>query len=172
MRLWVRSLALFSGLKIQCCRELWHRLKTQLGCRVAWLWPRPVATAPIGFLGTSMCLGCGPRKDKTQKKKKKKASAVTWLCAVGMKVETWDQLGGNCRNTVKRWQRHEVKILGGCGKYVSMWDSVWPWRQTEETFRSGHAAPLDTNSCKLLWPTEKAPGLWTPGLGQVSWSDF
>ena len=35
MRLWVRSLALLSGLRIQCCRELWYRSQTWLGAGVA-----------------------------------------------------------------------------------------------------------------------------------------
>ena len=35
MRLRVRSLALLSGLKIWCCRELWCRLQTQPGSGIA-----------------------------------------------------------------------------------------------------------------------------------------
>ena len=35
MKLWVRSLALLSGLRIQNCHELWCRLYTQLGFGVA-----------------------------------------------------------------------------------------------------------------------------------------
>ena len=35
MRLWVRSLALLSGLRIQHWRELWCRSQTQLGFGVA-----------------------------------------------------------------------------------------------------------------------------------------
>ena len=34
MRLWVPSLALLSGLRIRCCRELWYRSQTQLRSRV------------------------------------------------------------------------------------------------------------------------------------------
>ena len=47
MRLWVRSLALLRGSRIQRCRELWCRLQMQLRSRVAvalgvgqWLWLR------------------------------------------------------------------------------------------------------------------------------------
>ena len=43
----VQSLPLLSGLTIRCCRELWCRLQTRLGSRVAWLWRRLAATAPI-----------------------------------------------------------------------------------------------------------------------------
>ena len=35
MRMWVQSLALLSGLKIQRCPELWHRSQIQLGSHVA-----------------------------------------------------------------------------------------------------------------------------------------
>ena len=35
VRLWVRSLALLSGLRIQRCPELWCRLQTQLGSGIA-----------------------------------------------------------------------------------------------------------------------------------------
>ena len=35
MRLWVRSLASLSGLRIRRCHELWCRLQKQLGSRVA-----------------------------------------------------------------------------------------------------------------------------------------
>ena len=35
MRLWVRSLALFSGLRIQRCHELWCGSQTWLGSCVA-----------------------------------------------------------------------------------------------------------------------------------------
>ena len=35
MRLWVQSLALLSGLRIQHCHDLWCRLQTQLGSFIA-----------------------------------------------------------------------------------------------------------------------------------------
>ena len=35
MRLWVRSLASLSGLRILCCCELWCRLQMRLGSYVA-----------------------------------------------------------------------------------------------------------------------------------------
>ena len=50
MRLWVQSLALISGLRIQCCHELWCRLQTQFRHRhssLLWLWCRMVAVAPF-----------------------------------------------------------------------------------------------------------------------------
>ena len=56
MKLQVQSLASLSGLRVQCCCELWCRLAA-----IAPIWP--LATS----LGTSTCHGCGP---KMQKKKK------------------------------------------------------------------------------------------------------
>ena len=47
MRLRVWSLALLSGLRIWCCRELWCRSQCGLGLALLWLWRRLVATAPI-----------------------------------------------------------------------------------------------------------------------------
>ena len=35
MRLWVRSLAPLSGLRIWHCRELWYRLQMRLGSGIA-----------------------------------------------------------------------------------------------------------------------------------------
>ena len=35
MRLWVRPLALLSGLRIQCCHELWCRLQTRFRSGIA-----------------------------------------------------------------------------------------------------------------------------------------
>ena len=69
MMLRVRSLALLSGLRIQRCRELWCRWQTQLsGSDLTLLWPGHIAVTPN--LGTSICLRCGPRKDKKRNKKR------------------------------------------------------------------------------------------------------
>ena len=46
--------ALASGLTIRRCCELWCRLQTRLGSCVAWLWCRPVVTAPIGPLAGNL----------------------------------------------------------------------------------------------------------------------
>ena len=65
-----RSLASISGLRIQCCSELWRRSQTWLGSGVA------VAVASASScsskstpsLGTSICHKCGPKKAKKKKK--------------------------------------------------------------------------------------------------------
>ena len=74
MRLQVRSLASFSGLRIWRYRELWCRSQMQFGSYVA------VAVVKAGSyvsdwtpsLGTSICHGWSPKKPKTKKKKKRK----------------------------------------------------------------------------------------------------
>ena len=91
MRIQVRSLALLSELKIQCCYDVgfcvcvcvvyvlpWCRSQTQLGSHVA------VAVAQAGGyssdstpnLGTSIHCGSSARNGK--KKKKKNYQKVTW----------------------------------------------------------------------------------------------
>ena len=70
MRLQVRSLALFSGLRIWHCHELWYKSQTRLGSRVA------VAVVYAGrngsdstpSLGTSICLSVA-LKSKIKKNK-------------------------------------------------------------------------------------------------------
>ena len=72
IRLRVRSLLLFSGLRIQLCCELWCRSQ-RLGSGIA------VAVVQAGgyssdltpSLGTSICHGYCPKKTKKRKKKKK-----------------------------------------------------------------------------------------------------
>ena len=69
MRVWVRSLASLSGLRIRHCLELWCRSQTRLGSGIA------VAVAQAGSnssdsipsLGTSICHGCGPKRAKDKK---------------------------------------------------------------------------------------------------------
>ena len=72
MRLRVQSLALLSGLRIRCCRDV--------GCRcgsdpeLLWLWHRLAATAPIQPLAWEPPYAAGAAREmaKRQKKKKKK----------------------------------------------------------------------------------------------------
>ena len=74
MRTQVQPLASLSGLRIQCCGELWYRLQVGLGSCVA------VAVAQadsdsnssdwIPRLGTSICCRYSPKKTKKQKTKK------------------------------------------------------------------------------------------------------
>ena len=74
MRLWVRSLALLSGLTIRRCRELCCRLQKRLGSHiaVALAWAGSCSSGWTPGLGTSICHRSGPRNVKKDQKKKKK----------------------------------------------------------------------------------------------------
>ena len=60
MKMWVRSLTLFSGLRIQCCYKLRHRSKMQLDSDIAmavaqtgsWALIRPLAQELLDASGT------------------------------------------------------------------------------------------------------------------------
>ena len=70
MRLWVRSLASLSELKIWHCYELWCRLQTLLGPILLWLWRRPAASAPIRPLAWEPSCAKGVALKRKKKKKK------------------------------------------------------------------------------------------------------
>ena len=72
MRLQVRSLASLSALKIWHCRELWCKSQTRLGSGIAMALAQAsnCSSDSIPSLGTSICLGCSPRKDKKRQKRK------------------------------------------------------------------------------------------------------
>ena len=76
MRLWVRSLALLNGLRIQRCRELWCRSQTQLGSGVAVALARPVATALIRPLAWEPPYAAGAAQRNSKKKKKQLCKEV------------------------------------------------------------------------------------------------
>ena len=66
MRTQVRSLVLLSGLRIQCCCELWYRLQTWFGSHVAVAVVQAgrYSSNSIPSLGTSICHRCGTKKIK------------------------------------------------------------------------------------------------------------
>ena len=75
MRMQIQSLSFISGLRIQCCHELWCRSQTWLRSRVA------VAVAQAGAyanstpsLGTSICHTCRPKKQKKKERKRKRSN--------------------------------------------------------------------------------------------------
>ena len=72
VRLWVRSMASLSGLRIRCHCELWCRLQMQLGSGIvmAVVQAGSCSSNSTFSLGTSICCGCSP---KTNKKKTPKA---------------------------------------------------------------------------------------------------
>ena len=74
MRLWVQYLALFSGLRIQRCRELWCSRRRGSDLALLWLWCRPAATALMRPLAwkTPYASDAALKDKKTKKKKKKR----------------------------------------------------------------------------------------------------
>ena len=59
-----------SGLRIRHCHEPWYRSQMRLGSGVAVAKAGSYSSDSTPSLGTSICRGCGPRKDKKSKKKK------------------------------------------------------------------------------------------------------
>ena len=66
MRFQVQSLASLSGLRIQHCLELWCGLQMLLGSGVAVAGSCSSSSTPS--LGTSICCGCSPKKQKKKPK--------------------------------------------------------------------------------------------------------
>ena len=79
MRTWVRFLVSLSGLRIQCCHELWCRLQTWLRSGVAVLWCRLAAVAP-----TQPPAWERPYATSTalKKKRKKKKEFAPFCCGI------------------------------------------------------------------------------------------
>ena len=89
MRVWVQSLALLNGLRIQCCCELWCRLQIWLSlasCRLAaTALIRPLAWEPPYATGEAL-------------KRQKHTHAQSNLCRrenMGTKEKAWDQSWGS-----------------------------------------------------------------------------
>ena len=62
----VQFLALLSGLRIWHCHELWYRLQRKLGSciAVAVVYAGSYSSDSTPTLGTSICHGCDPKKQK------------------------------------------------------------------------------------------------------------
>ena len=71
MRWQVRSLALLSGLRIQCCRELWCSLQCGSDPALLWLWCRPPATAPLRPLAWEPPYASGAAQEMAKRQRKK-----------------------------------------------------------------------------------------------------
>ena len=61
-------MALLSESGIQCCHELWYRLQMGSGIAVVVAQASSCSSDSTPSLGTSMCHGCGPKKQKKEKK--------------------------------------------------------------------------------------------------------
>ena len=107
MRLWVRSLALLSKLRIWHCRELWCTLQRRLGSHVAVAiygcgcghgcgcdlgWQLQLRFAPKS--GNSICYECGLKKTK----KKKNVVNLTLDKHPENRVFLWSKIGVSSDN--------------------------------------------------------------------------
>ena len=72
MRLWCRSLASLSGLRIQRCVSCGVGHWPGLDLALLWLWSRPAATAPISPLAWEPPYAAGAALEKTKRLRKKK----------------------------------------------------------------------------------------------------
>ena len=60
-------------LRIQCCRELWCGLRTQLGSCIAGIQTGSYSSDSTPSLRTFICYRCGPKKLKSEKEKKEES---------------------------------------------------------------------------------------------------
>ena len=154
MRTQVWSLASLSGLKIQCCPELWCRSQMQHGSGIA------VAGAQAGSyssdmtlnLGTSICRKCSPKKTKRKRKRKKKANP---------------QCDGIWRWASGRWLGHEGRsVINGISALIkeTLESSLTPVMRgyREKTAISKmEAGTHPTPNLPALWScTSQPPELW------------
>ena len=86
MRLLVRSLASLPGLRIPRCHELWCRSQMRLGSHVAVavVYAHSCSADSTPSLGTSMCYGCSPKKQKKPKNNKKSFWCI--LDQIGLQI--------------------------------------------------------------------------------------
>ena len=85
MRTQVRSLALLRRLRIQSCRELWHRLQTSISpLMLLWLWCRPAAIAPTRSLAWEppYAMGSTLKRQKKERKNSHRRSLLSHLTRV------------------------------------------------------------------------------------------
>ena len=95
-----------------------HRRGSDLA--LLWLWHRPVAAAPIKIpsLGTSsICHGCGPKKDKKTKKPQKTRGTSTAALNIKKKNQ-WDTISRNI-NTCEKLGFLTNSLF--CNKYLILY---------------------------------------------------
>ena len=94
MRLQVQSLASLSGLRIQGCCELWCRLQTRFGSGIAVAVVEASSGCSIStlILGTSICCGCGSKKQKPKTKKTPNRLHLQHMEVPGLGVASEEQL--------------------------------------------------------------------------------
>ena len=81
MEMWVQSLASLSGLRIWHCLscgvgQMWLRSRVAM----AVVWASSCSSESTPNLGTSICFGCGPKKQKTKQQTKNTIKVRFQLC--------------------------------------------------------------------------------------------
>ena len=76
MRIRVQSLASITGLRIQCCWELWCRLQMRLDPTLLWLWRRAAATALTEPLAWEPPYAIGAARKRQKNKKIKREMSI------------------------------------------------------------------------------------------------
>ena len=79
MRMWVRSLASLSGLRIWCCLKLWCRMQTWLNLTLLWLWHRLAMAALIWPLAWKLGNFHMPQGSPKKQKKTQTPLKTTFL---------------------------------------------------------------------------------------------
>ena len=129
MRMRVRSQALFSGLGIWHCCELWCRSQMGLGSciAVAVVLASSCSSDSIHSLGTSICCRCGPKKKKKNMDFWMRCACFATCTTVYLnlsKFPRWWCLQGflvkiQC-NIECEWTQYSMCITGAQGKLVSV----------------------------------------------------
>ena len=91
-------MALLSESGIQCCRELWYRLQMGSGIAVVVVQASSCSSDSTPSLGTSVCHGHSPKK---QKKKKLKTLITT---SVSTHHSSFKGKGGQVCISLKQWE--------------------------------------------------------------------
>ena len=105
MRTWVYSLALFSGLRIQHCRELWCRLQTWLGSGItmAVVQASGYSSDSTPSLGTSVCYRCSPNPPTPKSYHNYFITVLSFiiyfLCLYYDNLKNIEDMGNNITNT-------------------------------------------------------------------------
>ena len=173
MRMRDGSLASLSGLRVQCCCQLWRRWQMRLGSSMAVTEASSCSSDLTPSLGPSVCCRSSPKKDKRQKKAvkgTKQHSAVSPLGTSGQLCE--GESTRVCMFTGPRalspsspqWPAHgpsrlswdcPAHVRGHLPVPVVLWEHPnlgWLWGQGEPS-----AAPRAFK--ERVWPHRTPPGM-------------
>ena len=108
MQVW--SLALLSGLRIQRCHELCCRSQMWLGSCIAVpvVWAGSCSSNWIPSLRISICHRCGPKKQKTNKKKCQLFAVIQYVILRGKGIhwihaQMWFYCSSSLLRTLDQW---------------------------------------------------------------------